>query len=388
MSIKRITTFTSLLVLAGLIIGFSACDRMSHIIQPDTPSMAAAGEEIAIGVILPVTGRNQGSFGTTVSQGLELARNEINNAQRSGMKLKFVIEDGQSTAEGAVDAFNKLSQRDDIAAILGPSTSNQTREVFPIAQENGIVTISPTSAAAGLSAIGDFVFRISLTTDVLIPDGIEATHAKLGYQSAATIYDAKDHFSTDSDKIVREALATRGIEVLVTETFQSGDTDFSEQLTRIKVANPDIIFFSSLPPEKSGMLIQAKEMGISAPFILRTLTIGDVEAAGEAAEGAMTFVGWSDTIDTPVNQAFLANYRATYSSEPNNYVARAYTALYVLAAAIVNAESTDPAALRDALANIRDLDTVFGKFSFDTNGDAVYAPIILVVEEGKLKPFE
>ena len=388
MNVKKIITFTFLSVIIVSIVGLSACERVSQITQPDAPEMAEPSEEISVGVVLPLTGRFVDSFHTPISQGFELALSEINMKHAGSLKLKLVVEDDQSTVEGAVAAFNKLSQRDDISVILGPSTSSQTRETFPIAQENQVVAISPTSSARGLSALGDFVFRISLTSGVLVPSGIEGTHAKLGYQTAATIYDEIDDFSTDGDKAVREALAAKGIEVLITETIQSGDTDFSEQLTRIKETNPDIIFFSSLPPEKPGMLLQAKELGISAPFILRTLTIDDVEAAGEAAEGAMTFIGWSDKIDTPANQAFLENYRATYNSEPNNYVARAYTTIHVLAAAIIQAQSTDATAIRDTLANISDFDTVFGKFAFDTNGDAVYEPRILVVEDGELNIFE
>ena len=385
---KRTLTLTSLLVVIALMIGLSACERVSEMTQPVTPAMPATGEVITVGVVLPVTGRYQSSFGTPISQGIELARDEINTKYAGHLKLNLIVEDDQSTVEGAVEAFSKLSQRDDIPVILGPSTSSQTREAFPIAQENQVVAISPTSSATGLSALGDFVFRISLTTGVLIPDGIEATHAKLAYQNAATIYDEADLFSTDGDAAVRAALAAKGIEVLTTETFKSGDTNFSEQLTRIKALNPDIIFSTSLPPEKPGMLTQAKELGITAPFILRTLTIGDVQAAGEAAEGAMTFVGWSDTTDIPANQVFIENYRATYNGEPNNYVARAYATLHVLAAAIAQAQSTDSTAIRDALANIKDLDTIFGKFSFDMNGDAIYTPKILMVENGKFKPFE
>ena len=385
---KKITTVMFLFAITALIIGLSACDRVSEVVQPVTPQMTETSQEISIGVVLPVTGRFESSFGVPISQGFELALNEINTEHAGHLKFNLVVEDDQSSVEGAVAAFNSLAQRDDISVILGPSTSSQTQEAFPIAQENQVVAISPTSSATGLSAIGDFVFRISLTSGVLVPSVIEATHPQLGYQSAATMYDEADLFSTDGDEAVRQALADSGIEVLTTETFKGGDTDFTEQLTRIKALEPDIIFFSSLPPEKPGVLIQAKELGITAPFILRTLTVGDVEAAGAAAEGAMTFIGWSDTIDTPANQAFLENYRATHNSEPNNYVARAYATLHVLAAAITQAQSTDSTAIRDALAGIRDLDTIFGKFSFDANGDAIYAPKVLIVKDGKLVPFE
>ena len=170
--------------------------------------------------------------------------------------------------------------------ILGPATSSQASAVFPIAQENQVVAFSPTSAARGLSAIGDFVFRAALTTDVLIPSGIETTSAKLGYKKAATMYDEIDVFSTDSDEAVREALAATGVEVLITETFQGGDTDFSTQLARIRDANPEVIFISALSPEKPGILMQGRQLGIpdSVPFVIRTLTIADVQAAGDAAD--------------------------------------------------------------------------------------------------------
>ena len=388
MNIQKNITFTLLSVIIVLIAGLSACDRVSQIIQSDAPQMTEPSEEISVGVVLPLTGRLADTFGILNSQGFELALSEINAAHPSGIKFKFIIEDDQSTIDGAVEAFNKLIHQEDVSIILGPATSGQTEMTFPIAQENQVVAISPTSAARGLSAIGDYVFRVSLTTDRLIPPGIEVTQTKLGYQRAATMYDETDFFSTDGDASVQEVLTAKGVEVITTETFQGGDTDFSEQLTRIQTLNPDVIFVSCLSPEKPGILMQGRELGISAPFIVRTLTAADVQAAGAAAEGAITFVGWGTALDTPGNQAFVENYSTKFGTEPTNYAARSYATLHILAAAIANAQSTDAAAIRDALASIRDFDTIFGKFSFDANGDAVYDEKVLIVKDGKLVRFE
>ena len=388
MNTKQFTFFGFLFVITVLIVGFSACDRISQVVQPTTPQMMEGSAEIAIGVVLPLTGRLQDTFGIPISQGFELALGEINAAHPDGTELRLIIEDDQSTIEGAVAAFNKLIQQDGVSVMLGPATSSQTEMVFPIAQENQVVAISPTSSARGLSALGDFVFRVALTTDILIPKGIEVTQTKLGYQRAATLYDETDLFSTDGDAAVREVLAANGVEVVITETFKGGDTDFSEQLARIQAVAPDVIFVSSLSPEKPGILTQGLELGISAPFILRTLTADDVQAAGAAAEGAITFVGWSAGVDTPGNQAFVENYSATFGTAPNNYAARSYTTLQLLAAALAKAHSTDPTAIREALASIKDFDTIFGKFSFDANGDAIYDPKILVVKDGELVLFE
>ena len=382
MNTKKFALFAFLFAIVVLIVGFSACDRVSRIVQPNTPQMTEASEDISIGVVLPLTGRLTDTFGIPISQGFELALSEINATH-----LKFIIEDDQSTIDGAVEAFNKLIHQDKVSVILGPATSSQTGEAFQVAQENKVVALGPTSAARGLSAIGDFVFRISLTTDVLIPIGIEVTHAKLGYQRVATIYDETDLFSTDGNEAVREALAANGVEVLTTEIFQGGD-NVSAQLTRIQALNPDAVFVSALPTDRPNILTQRHQLGLSVPFFVRTLTGVDIKALGAPAEGAISFVGWSSMGDAPGNQAFVQNYSAEYGTEPNNYAASAYATVYILAEALANAQSADSTAIRDALANIKDFDTIFGKFSFDANGDAVYEPKVLIVNNGEFELFE
>ena len=380
-------SFMLILAIATLIIGFSACERVSQIVQPTTPEIEDKSDEISIGVVLPLTGP-LASTGQLMKQGFDLALAEINNPQLSDTRFTFIIEDDTSTPDGAVAAFNKLIREDGVSVILGPATSSATQAAFPIAQENQVVAISPTSGARGLSAIGNFVFRVPLATNIVALKGVEATYAKLGYQRVATMYDETDLFSTDRDTALREAFAAINVEVLTAEVFQSGNTDFSEQLTRIKALEPEAIFVSALPPEKPGILIEARELGISVPFIVSSLTDAEVEAAGAAAEGAITFTGWLPTDNTPGNQDFVQNHSATFGMTPNVFTTASYTSVYILAAAIKNAEATDSISIRDALANIRDLDTVLGKFSFNADGDAVYQQKALIVKDGTLQPFE
>ena len=380
-------SFALIVAIATLIVGFSACERVSQIVQPTTHEIEDKSGEISIGVVLPLTGP-LASTGQLMQQGLELALDEINNTHLSDTKLKFIIEDDASTPEGAVAAFNKLIHEAGVSVILGPATSSATEAAFPVAQKNQVVAISPTSGARGLSAIGDFVFRVPLATNIVALKGVETTHAKLGYQQVATLYDDTDLFSTDRDEALQEAFTAIGVEVLTREVFQSGDTDFSAQLTRIKALNPDAIFISALPPEKPKVLIQGHGLGISVPVIMSSLTSVEVEAAGAAAEGAITFIGWLPTDDTPGNHAFVQNYSATFGMTPNIFATASYAAVYILAEAIQNAQSTDAISIRDALANIRDFDTILGKFSFNADGDAVYAPKALIVKDGTLQPFE
>ena len=387
MIIRRFARFVFVLTIIALIVGFSACDQIGQLLLPATPQMEGLSGEISIGLVYPVTGR-LATFALPIQRGFELALEKVNSSQLGDVRFKFIIEDDQSTVEGAVEAYNKLIHQTDVPVIFGPTTSGQAEAAFPIAQENGVVAFSSSSNASGLSALGDFIFRAGLTTDVLLPAGVRATHAELGYQGVAIIYDEVDPYSIDSHEKFRETLTEIDVEILITETFQSGDTDFSAQLTRIKDANPDAIFIAAQQPELIGIQVQGRQLGISTEVPYITSLISDVENAGDAAEGAISFAGWISTADTPGNQAFVQKYRATYGSEPNTWTAQSYAAVYILAAAIAETQSTDPTAIREALANTKNFDTVLGAFSFNTVGDAVYDPIVQIVENGEFQIFE
>ena len=382
----NIIRFTFLLAIVVVIAGLSACDQIGELLVPP-PDMDGLGE-IVIGVSLPLDDTNGPLYGLPMQRGFELAQEELN--QLGGAQITFIIEDDQSTLEGAKAAFNKLIHQDEVSIITGITFSSQLRELAPIVEENGVVCYSSLSSAAGLSALSEFIFRTGLTTDVLNPNGVRITQEKLGYQRAALIYDDIDVYSTSSNNEVSKALTANGIEIVSTETFQTGATDFSAQLTQIMEANPDAIFVSALSAEMTQIIIQGREVGIPASvrFIVPDLTGNEVQIAGEAAEGAIAFTNWRATSDTPGNQAFVENYRAKYDIEPDPWAAQSYATLYILMEAISNAQSTEAAAVRDALANIMNLDTILGQFSFNEVGDAVYDPIVLAVENGELVDFE
>ena len=390
MNVKRIITFVFVLAITVSIASFIGCERVQQIVQPTMPQMEEVGGEILVGAVYPITGHSS-LAGPSVEYGIELAVAEINNAQHSDVKIKLITEDGRSTVEGAVEAFNKLIHEDKVSVILGPGSSSQVQEAFPIVHQNQVVAISPTSAASGLSAISDFVFRTNLTTDVLIPNGVRVTQEKLGYQRVATLFDNVDLFSQTSDAELKKALTDNGVEILATESFQTEEADLSAQFTRIKALNPDAIFISATVGDISDILIQGRALGVPSdiPFIVNlTLSRDLVEAAGDAAEGTITFTSWDSTADTPGNQAFVQNYSTKYGIEPNIWAAQFYAVVHILAKGIADAQSTDPKAIAAALAEIRDFDTIFGPFSFNDVGDAVYDPIVLIVKDGEFEVFE
>ena len=171
-------------------------------------------------------------------------------------------------------------------------------------------------------------------------------------------------------------------------SYQGAETDYSAQLTRIRTLNPDVLFISALGTHIPQIIIQARQLMPAAHLVVPELTEIELEAAGDAAEGASTAIGWLSTTDTPMDQAFVQSYIKQYGTAPVAWAAQSYATLQILAAAIAEAQSLNATAIRNALANTTVLDTVLGKFSFDPNGEAVYDPIILTVKNGAFEPFE
>ena len=169
-------------------------------------------------------------------------------------------------------------------SIIGPLTSSQSKAVFPIAEENRVVAFSPTSFATGLSALGEFIFRVSLTSDALIPHLVRVTHAELGYQRAAIIYDETDLISQTGDQAFRNALGENGVAIVRREAYRPGETDLAAHLSRIKESDPQAIFIATLPTDMPGIMIHGRELGIhsSVRYIVAQVSNDEVETAGRS----------------------------------------------------------------------------------------------------------
>ena len=386
---KKFPSSAFLLTIVAWAVGFSGCDKAATVMSDvDVPRVAS--EEVPIGVVVALTGHHAEPYGLPMQRGFELAREEINKL--GDVRLTFVTVDDMSTPEGAKAAVRRLVNRK-VPAIVGLAISTHLKEAAPIAQENEVIAFSSVSSAAGLGAIGNFVFRTSLVTNISIPSGVTATKEKLGYEKVATIYDRTDIYSRSSNEVLRTVLGENGVEILGEEAFETGDEDFSRQLTRIAAMDPDALFISALSQEIAGILAQTAELRFprTIQIIAPDLTMAEVREAGPGADGAIGFIGWSSMSGAPGNQAFVRNYRARYGIDPEPWAAQSYATLHVLANAIRTAQSADSTAIRDALARTTDFPSNLGRlghFSFNPDGDALYDQILVVVKDGELEFLE
>ena len=348
--------------------------------------------DIPVGAVWSLTG-GAAVYGAVQKNASEMAANEINSSGMLGSaKLKLITEDDRSTREGGIAAFEKLLNRDRVVAILGPTLSNTARATDPIAQDKGVVVLGVSNTADGIVEIGDFIFRDSLPESDVQPNTIKVTKDKLGYRRVAVLYGDDDSFTKAGYDVFSKALSDAGVQVVATETFKKGDTDYSAQLTKIRALNPDAIILSALAEEAAGIMTQARQLGIpaSVPFIggngLNSPKLA--ELAGSAAQGAISGAAWFISNDTPGNADFVKTYRAKYGSDPDQFAAQAYAGVYLLATAIKNANSSDSRAIRNAMAQLKDVPTVLGTFSFDASRNPVHPPVVQIVQDGKFTLFK
>jgi branched-chain amino acid transport system substrate-binding protein len=292
--------------------------------------------------------------------------------------------------ERASEAFQKFVTTNHLVAIVGPTLSDDALAVDPIAQQAAVPVIAISNSASSLTEIGPFVFRESLPESRVTTATVKAVKRQLGVRQAALLY-ADTDANRSGSRGFKKALLESGVQIVDEQTFTSGDTDFTPQLTEIASADPDALFVSASSREAAPILIQARQLGLTNVPIVGSgvfASTGVIRRAGDAAEGLIVGTSWSATNTNPRNQQFIQSYRARFDAEPDQFAAQAYTGAYLVTEGLKNAGTLrDLRAIRDAIARIQDLDTPLGRFSFTEGREATYPVSVEIVRNGQLQPF-
>jgi branched-chain amino acid transport system substrate-binding protein len=385
---RKIAKKSYLLISVFMLILLAACSGNGTVPASGDSSKNAGGSVSAkIGVISYLSGPGA-AYGEAITNGFNLALDEIN--KKGDVKIELVIEDSAGKQEQALSVAQKLMSDDDIVGLLGPTLSTEMNVVGPEADLNGIPIMGTSTTAAGIPQIGDYVFRNSLPESLAIPAALEKAVAANDAKTVAILYGNDDLFTKSGYDTMKEEAENMGLDILTIETFQKGQSDYNAQLTKIKDLKPDLILASALYNEGAVIMDQARKMGIDVPFVggngFNSPQV--IEIAGDASEGLIVATPWFGEKNEPKVQEFVKKYEEKYGAKPDQFAAQAYDALYIMAEGLKNAGEADRDALRDALAEIKDLDGVLGKFSFDKDGDVVMDPTVLVIKEGKFQLFE
>ena len=321
-----------------------------------SPSLA----QIKLGVAEALTG-NAAQYGVPIRKGFELAVSEINGSGGiNGSKIELVVEDEQGKKEEAINVFKKLIFQDKVLMLFGPTLSNSAQASDPVAQAAKVVVFGTSNTADGITSIGNYVFRNSVTEADIVPVTLKVAAQKTGLKKVAVLYGNDDIFTKSGYDNFRKALETLKIPVTTTETFAKGDVDFKPQLTKIKASNADAIVLSALVAEGAPAMVQARQLGIAQPFIggngMNSPKVFDL--AKDNSDNLWVGSPWSIENPAGENKRFIAAYQKVQSALPDQFAAQAYDAMYIVAQALRTVKLTgkldaDRAAVRDALPAVQ-----------------------------------
>jgi len=349
---------------------------------------AISGDEIVIGVIAPLTGEIP-KVGESTQNAAQMAVDEINAA--GGLEVggtqynvRIVIEDNESRAESAVAAATKLITQDNVIAIIGPQASKQAVPTGQVANDRETPMISPWSTNPDTTFNRPWVFRVAFLDPFQGTVMASFVQEEFGAQTAAVLYDIASDYPKGLAENFRAAFEEAGGEIVAFESFTTGDTDFSAQLTNIADANPDVIFTPQYYNEVPLIVQQARGLGIEAPIVGSDSwgTPELIDLCGDDCEGLFFSTHYAADIATETAQSFIRAYEERYGELPDDVAALTYDAFQMLFDSIQRAGELDKAAIRDALAEVDRFEGVTGIMSFDEQGDPTKCAVIIRIQDG------
>ncbi|MBE0602382.1 MAG: ABC transporter substrate-binding protein [Deltaproteobacteria bacterium] len=336
---------------------------------------ALAAEKIKVGVLLPLTG-SQAKFGEIEKRSFEMAAEEINGKGGvNGKEIELIFEDDTGKPDVGRSAVEKLISRDKVPVITGGYSSSVTAAAAPVAQQFKVPFVICTGSADDVTEKGyDYVFRVNPPASEY-PNAVKSFLGEVAkdVKSVALLYE-NSAFGQSSSKSFEKLAEGQGLKIVVKEGYQAGAIDFTPILTKVKAANPDMIYMVSYVMDASLLMRQSKELGINPKMFVgggAGFTLPEfAKSAGSASDFVYSATLWVDTLPFPGAKQYADNFRKKYGSETEYHGAEAYATMYVVADALKRAKSSSvptPQAVRDALVTT-DMKTAFGPVKFISYG--------------------
>jgi len=358
-------------------------------------ALTPAAAEIKIGVLLPLSGKAS-SYGITQEVGMRMAEAELEKLKIKGEPVKLIVYDTRGDNAEAINLTRKLIHTDNVLAILGPFFSAECEVAFPLAVQGKTPIITAAAAKPGIAAKNrPWAFRMALTSDKLNGPLVDKWQAANRGQirKVVVLTDVKDAFTkADGTQVFPAVLKAKGIEVADNVSFQTGDIDFSAQVTKVKSLAPDGIVVAGLYNEGGNVVREIRKQGLQQPIIgaLGMSEAKFIEIAGPAAEGVMVVNPfWPDSPEPRVAR-WVAEYKKS-GKTPNNAASLIYDSLFVTKQCIEKSGVTnrpddlakDRERVRDCWSSVKDYPGITGSVTINADGDAVLEPFVLIVKNGK-----
>jgi len=344
---------------------------------------APAAAEIKLGLYLPMTGP-AAAMGQMVWEGVQVAQQL--QPLVLGQPVKLVLVDTRSDRIEAANAVSRLIEKDKVAAIIGEVISSDTLAGVPIAERAGIPNISPTATSPLVTQNRRYAFRAAYVDDLQGKVAARFAWDNLKVRRVAVLIDQAQDYCVGLAKFFMDEFKGRGGEIVSMSYIQTGDQDFTAQISALKGGNPDLIYAPNYYTEVALLAKQLKDLGVKIPILT-----GDgaqvpelVSIGGEAVDGMyFTALFHRQGAFTEIGQKFMQAYESTYKKPLDGFAALGGDSYFLLTAAMTRAGGADGAKVAQALAATKDFAGVTGIITMGPNHNPIKGVTVIKVEKGQ-----
>ena len=353
-------------------------------------TLATAADPIKIGVAGPFTGGSS-SMGVSMRDGVRLAADEINKAGGVlGRQILLVERDDEAKNERGVQIAQELINKEKVTATVGYINTGVALASQRFFQEAKIPVMNNVATGSLITHQFDkepenYIFRNSAHDSIQAPMIVEEAVTRRSFKKVAILADSTNYGQLGRADL-ETALKAKGITPVAVEKFNIKDVDMTAQLLKAKEAGAEVVLTYGIGPELAQIANGMTKLGWKVPMIGSwTLSMANfIDNAGPGGEGARMPQTFIQEPTTPKRQSFIISYLKTFN--PKNAridspvsAAQGYDSVYLLAAAIKQANSTDGskirAALEDLKAPVEGVVTTYTKPFSKTDHDAITANI-------------
>ncbi|HWD42041.1 MAG TPA: ABC transporter substrate-binding protein [Fimbriimonas sp.] len=344
----------------------------------------ATGDTIPIGIVASMSGPQQ-PWGVDCVNGAKLAVDEFNKAGGiNGKKVILFPMDDASKADQGKSAVEKLIGDNKVLAIIGEVASGITLQMAPTCQAKGVPDVAVGATRDEITDIGNEIFRVCYTDALQGPVMAQFAYKDLGLRKVAMMTDKTQPYSTGLSKSFAAAFTKLGGTIVKEEFYETGQTQFTAQLTNLQKLNPEGVFASGYFPEVGPMVKQAADDGMKIPFFGGDGwdTNNIAQTGGKAIIGDYYCNHYTNDEKSPEVQNFLTKWTAAYNSKPATAMgALGYDATAVVLNGLKNAKGLNSKDLRDAIDNTVDFKGVTGSITLKGHhGDPPKRALVVQVQ--------
>jgi ABC-type branched-subunit amino acid transport system substrate-binding protein len=359
--------------------------------EPTTaPAPQAEEKTLVIGYTASQTGSQEVSAGRQ-AKGLQLWMEHINNAggitlsEGTIVKFESVTYDDESNKDRVQELYTRLATEDNADLLISPYSSGLTAAASVIAEQYGKVMIT-TGAAADSNYQQGYtqVFQIYTPASRYLTGAVDLLKMLDPTVTKVAIVHEDESFSTSVVEAAKAYAEAQGYEIVIYEGYATDTADFGPFINKIQSTGAQAIMGGGHMTDGSTFARQVYEKGLDIKYYVLLVAPPEPDFAqlGDAAYGVIGPSQWEPLAAyTPESAAevglewfgtlagdFVKDYEAAYNEEPSYHSAGGYAAGVVLQKAIVDADSTDPAAIKAALDKM-DILTFYGRIKFDTSAE-------------------